>query len=120
MEEGADDSAVCFPADALCFRHYSAIDSALDEQMKASLAAGHQPIHFFSSLQETKGRVPPADIVLILDVLEHVPEETALFTDIRNNIPTTPATKWIITVPAFQSVFSRHDTLLGHYRRYNL
>ncbi|HEX9510930.1 MAG TPA: class I SAM-dependent methyltransferase [Puia sp.] len=107
-------------ADPAFTRHYSAIDSALDEQMKASLAAGHQPIHFFSSLQETKGRVPPADIVLILDVLEHVPEETALFTDIRNNIPTTPATKWIITVPAFQSVFSRHDTLLGHYRRYNL
>src|SRR5258708_12552202 len=88
--------------------------------MKVALAPGPQPIHFFHSLQETKGRVPPADIVLILDVLEHVPEETALFTDIRNNIPTTPATKWIITVPAFQSVFSRHDTLLGHYTRYNL
>jgi len=26
----------------------------------------------------------------------------------------------LITVPAFQKLFSRHDEFLGHYRRYNL
>ena len=26
----------------------------------------------------------------------------------------------LITVPAYQSIFSRHDIFLGHYRRYNL
>lgn len=107
-------------ADPSFTRHYSAIDSALDAPIKDSLTTDNPKIHFFSSLEETKGIIPPADIILLLDVLEHVPEEAALLSAIRNDIPTTPATKWIITVPAFQSLFSRHDVLLGHYRRYNL
>ena len=31
----------------------------------------------------------------------------------------TKETVFIITVPAFQSLFCSHDVFLGHYRRYN-
>jgi hypothetical protein len=50
-----------------------------------------------------------------MDVLEHVPDEGIILDLLKkdNNY-------CFFTVPAFQSVFSGHDVLLGHYRRYNI
>jgi hypothetical protein len=54
-------------------------------------------------------------LYLCMDVLEHVPNEGIILDLLRkdNNY-------CFFTVPAFQSVFSGHDVLLGHYRRYTL
>ena len=58
------------------------------------------------------------DLVLMLDVLEHVEnDETAL-----NEAASTflkPGGSLLLSVPAGQMLFSRHDELLGHKRRYS-
>jgi 2-polyprenyl-3-methyl-5-hydroxy-6-metoxy-1,4-benzoquinol methylase len=101
-------------------RSYSAFDNALDADLIASLKKEIPQARFFRDLETASGQVPDADVILILDVLEHVPDDGSLLAAIRRNLSPAPNAKWIITVPAFQSLFSRHDVLLGHYRRYTL
>ena len=54
-------------------------------------------------------------LFLCMDVLEHLENEDEILQHLthKNNY-------FLFAVPAFQSVFSNHDVLLGHYRRYNL
>lgn len=56
-------------------------------------------------------------LVLLLDVIEHVEDDTALIEQINAHLPY--AFEFIITVPAYQSLFTQHDVFLVHYRRYN-
>lgn len=57
-------------------------------------------------------------IVLLMDVLEHVPDDRGLLESVvarcggQNSV--------FITVPAFDFLWSGHDEFLGHYRRYSL
>lgn len=60
------------------------------------------------------------DIVTLLDVIEHVPNDVELLTSILNKEYISTETIFVITVPAYQKLFSQHDVLLKHYRRYNL
>jgi 2-polyprenyl-3-methyl-5-hydroxy-6-metoxy-1,4-benzoquinol methylase len=55
---------------------------------------------------------------LMLDVLEHIKEPVSFLKDLKKNISLSPDSHVIITVPAFQFLFSKHDRFLGHYRRY--
>jgi hypothetical protein len=56
------------------------------------------------------------DVYLFTDVLEHVPNESDLLNPyIRSALPHA---KFVITVPAFMSLWSGHDVYLKHYRRY--
>jgi len=59
------------------------------------------------------------DTILLMDVLEHIERPEDLLDDIRTLKNVSSATEFIITVPAFQFLFSEHDTFLKHYRRYN-
>jgi hypothetical protein len=101
-------------------RTYTAIDTAMDPGLAASLQKEIPQARFFTDLAAAGRQIPAADVILLLDVIEHVENDTALLTSIGDNIALAPDAKWIITVPAFQSLFSRHDTILGHYRRYTL
>ena len=56
------------------------------------------------------------DIILAMDVLEHVKDEEEALTQWRHLLK--PNGFLLITVPAFQALWSYHDELLGHYRRY--
>jgi SAM-dependent methyltransferase len=59
-----------------------------------------------------------ADIVLMMDVIEHVSDDLALlksYVDMAR-----PGTHFLITVPAFMFLWSGHDVYLEHYRRYTL
>ena len=58
------------------------------------------------------------DLVLALDVIEHVADDRALIEDamIRR---AAPGGLVLVTVPAFQALYSDHDRVLRHYRRYN-
>jgi SAM-dependent methyltransferase len=59
------------------------------------------------------------DLVLALDVIEHVEDDRAL---LRNVIArrVQPGGRVLVTVPAFQALFSDHDRALHHYRRYTV
>lgn len=79
---------------------------------------GNNNLNFYPSLEIVKGN--DINIVTLLDVLEHVPNDVELLNKIINQPYINSETCFIITVPAFQSLFSNHDNLLKHYRRYNL
>lgn len=57
-----------------------------------------------------------ADLVLLLDVLEHVPDHLAL-EEVRRVL--RPGGKAIIAVPAFTKLWSYRDVGAGHRRRYS-
>lgn len=59
------------------------------------------------------------DIVLLLDVLEHIEEDIIFLNKILRSKYIGDHTKFIITVPSFQKLWSQHDVFLRHYRRYN-
>ena len=59
-----------------------------------------------------------ADLMLMMDVLEHIEDDHAFLADY---VAIAPANSHLfITVPAFQFLWSGHDIFLEHYRRYNL
>jgi SAM-dependent methyltransferase len=58
------------------------------------------------------------DVVLLMDVLEHVDDDAAL---LRHYVEkSAPGTRFLITVPAFAWMWSGHDVFLEHRRRYTL
>jgi hypothetical protein len=56
-------------------------------------------------------------IYLMTDVLEHIEDDFSFLEMIVNN--SSAGSKFIITVPAHQSLWSEHDIYLKHFRRYN-
>ena len=59
-----------------------------------------------------------ADLVLMMDVLEHVDDDVDL---IRTSMKGAAAGAFaVISVPAFPSLFSAHDRFLEHKRRYRI
>jgi SAM-dependent methyltransferase len=59
-----------------------------------------------------------ASLVLLTDVLEHVPDDFSLFSSLL--AASRPGTYFLVTVPADASLWSVHDESFGHYRRYDL
>lgn len=56
------------------------------------------------------------DIAAALDVLEHLKEDQEVLKKLYGSL--RPEGRIFITVPAFQFLFSPHDTAMGHWRRY--
>lgn len=97
--------------DGMCSRrvcvdpHYS--DSQLSEQVDALFVR--------EADSETVGT---CDVALFIDVLEHVDDDVAL---LRNYVGSlVPGSLVVVSVPAFQSLWSGHDEFLEHRRRYRL
>ena len=57
-----------------------------------------------------------ADVVLLLDVLEHLEAEQAALDAARTLL--APGGLFVATVPAYRWLWSAHDVVLGHRRRY--
>jgi 2-polyprenyl-3-methyl-5-hydroxy-6-metoxy-1,4-benzoquinol methylase len=57
------------------------------------------------------------DVLLMMDVLEHVPDDLELLSNLTGQL-LVPGGHALITVPAWPSLYSRHDLQLRHYRRY--
>ncbi len=64
------------------------------------------------------GRPRPAhhDLVLMLDVLEHIAEERAALDRVVSLL--RPGGHLVLTVPALPALWSEFDVLSGHHRRY--
>lgn len=56
------------------------------------------------------------DAVVALDVLEHIPDDAAAAREIARIL--APDGTLVVTVPAYQSLWSGHDVALMHQRRY--
>ncbi len=70
-------------------------------------------IHFRKSVERVD-----ADLVLLMDVLEHVDDDVGLLRDAVGK--TAAQATFLISVPAFQFMWSGHDVFLEHKRRYTL
>jgi 2-polyprenyl-3-methyl-5-hydroxy-6-metoxy-1,4-benzoquinol methylase len=58
------------------------------------------------------------DLVLMMDVLEHVDDDRALVRRYAAKVPS--GAHFLVTVPAFRFLWSGHDVFLEHKRRYTL
>ena len=59
------------------------------------------------------------DTIIMLDVLEHIENDDIFLKETVNKLLKSNG-KIIITVPAHQFLYNKHDTFLKHYRRYNV
>ncbi len=57
------------------------------------------------------------DLVLLMDVIEHIEDVDGFLSELMKKV--RPGGNILITVPAYQFLFSAHDVFLLHYRRYN-
>jgi 2-polyprenyl-3-methyl-5-hydroxy-6-metoxy-1,4-benzoquinol methylase len=58
------------------------------------------------------------DLVLMMDVLEHVDDDRGLVRHYATKVPS--GAHFLVTVPAFRFLWSGHDVFLEHKRRYRL
>jgi SAM-dependent methyltransferase len=58
-----------------------------------------------------------ADLILLMDVLEHVAEDRQLLAGLV--AVAKPGAHLLLTVPADMALWSAHDVSFGHYRRYD-
>ena len=72
-----------------------------------------KPIHFRREIGELH-----ADVVLLMDVLEHVEDDVGLLRQYVEKVPS--GARFLISVPAFQVLWSDHDVFLEHKRRYTV
>lgn len=88
-------------------------DAHYEPAIVASLAASAGPrVHFTRERPNTR-----FDLIMLLDVLEHVEQDRDfLGALVRENLSDDGAV--LISVPAWQQLFTSHDTLLRHHRRY--
>ena len=58
------------------------------------------------------------DLIVMLDVLEHIDEDGACLRELRSTIKNNG--KLLLTVPAYQNLWSYHDEIHQHKRRYSI
>jgi SAM-dependent methyltransferase len=87
------------------------VDISYDKEFDEIQA--NKPIHFRKSIDSIS-----ADLVLLMDVLEHVDDDVGLLKAYADKVPV--GSHFLISVPAFQFLWSGHDVFLEHKRRYRL
>jgi len=116
-----------FVADALAGRwpgvRIAAVDPAFDEDTLRQYRAarersGVSVYRDFGDMPESSRR--NASLVLLMDVIEHLQDDVAMVRGLVNDGIVGQDTTVLVTVPAYQSLFSSHDVQLKHYRRYSL
>lgn len=102
-------------------KKYIAIDSAFsleDIEYFNSKTKSHN-ISLLRNIENIKPE-QNIDLILLMDVIEHIEFEEDFLRLLLTNDFINNNTKFLITVPAFNSLFSDHDKHLKHYRRYSL
>ncbi|RYD03376.1 hypothetical protein N752_20180 [Desulforamulus aquiferis] len=69
------------------------------------------------SIMELPFKNDTFDIILCLDVLEHLPDEIKALEELKRVV--RPGGVIAISVPAFSWLWGKHDDLNEHFRRYN-
>lgn len=87
------------------------IDISYDEN--SDIEVFSKPLHYRKSIDYID-----ADLVLLMDVLEHVDDDVGLLKEYVAKVP--KGAIFLISVPAFEFLWSNHDIFLEHKRRYTL
>jgi hypothetical protein len=98
-----------------------AVDTALDDKkiLEIQKLTGTSNLFLYNSMERISMPAgKSADFVLLLDVIEHIGEDAGFLADLFKNRLISKDSYFIITAPAFPALFSSHDIMLKHYRRY--
>ena len=68
-------------------------------------------------LEELPWDADTFDLITCLDVIEHTPDDRATLTELRR--VARPGGWLLVTVPAYQALWSQHDEDNHHFRRYS-
>lgn len=101
---------------------FVAVDTAFDEaalRHYRAATAGSRVSVYARCEDAPAAQLRHVQLVLLMDVIEHVPDDVALLRGLVADQVIGPQTTVLITVPAFQALFSSHDVQLRHYRRYS-
>ncbi len=93
-----------------------AIDTELSEDALSKLSSNDQGIMF--RRDTTQCGKQWADALLLLGVLEHQEDDLKFLKHLTEQYIKQSGIV-LITVPAYNQLFSRHDEFLGHHRRYD-
>lgn len=106
-------------------KHYIAVDSAFDAKTigmysQKSTNSGIKNISMCNDIAEVENLgIEKVDYVFLFDVIEHIENETAFMKQLLKFDFITEETTVFITVPAYNTLFTSHDSFLKHFRRYN-
>jgi 2-polyprenyl-3-methyl-5-hydroxy-6-metoxy-1,4-benzoquinol methylase len=92
------------------------VDMSADA-VSAARARGHTEVQL-SGVETLPHADGAFDLVTCLDVVEHTPDDVATFAELHR--VTRPGGHLLVTVPAYQLLWSSHDVANNHYRRYRL
>lgn len=103
---------------------FFAVDTGYEQEYTASANLRFKQeglsVRLFKSMEQAEAACKnTVQIVLLLDVMEHVPNDVAFLNTIAKSSKINNDTAFLITVPAFQALFCSHDVFLEHYRRYS-
>lgn len=100
-------------------KEYFTIDTAYTPEVVSQLKMNYNDIevNYIHDLDQyySNHTTDATTLFLCMDVLEHLENESEIL-----NYLQTGNNYYFFAVPAFQKLFSSHDVLLGHYRRYTL
>jgi len=99
--------------DSFGFRRADGVDVNLTETQTHQFSRERPDIRLWNNYSN----LSQYDVVLMLDVVEHVKTDKEFIQGIAGRHLSNDGVL-LITVPAFQFLFSTHDRYLGHYRRY--
>ena len=92
-------------------RHATCVDPNYQDEWTGARRSDR--ISFRKSVSEVD-----AELVLMIDVLEHVDDDRGLIAQYAAMAPS--GARFLLTVPAFNFLWSSHDEFLEHRRRYTL
>jgi hypothetical protein len=100
--------------------NYYAVDIAFTDEIIEKLTLKYQNpnINLFNSLEQIPENLK-IDVVFAMDVIEHIENPIEFLKTLINQNYIDKNTLFLFTVPAFQCLFSNHDTWLGHIKRYS-
>lgn len=99
--------------------HYTCVDTAFTPTIVQQLqnTFPNSSIQYYNDLAQVPA-VPAVDLVLLMDVIEHVADDAGILRAAQQHAVMHANSHLLVTVPAYQWLFTSHDVFLGHYRRY--
>jgi hypothetical protein len=102
---------------SICLESYDGVDINLSDSQIRQLSKIEKKIILHNNFDGLSHEY--FNLILFLDVIEHVENDYAFLDDIVNKYA-APNALILLTVPAFNFLFGSHDLFLGHFRRYRL
>ena len=78
----------------------------------------YEKVRLYKTIEDAIVNETHIDLVLLMDVIEHIEDDESFISKDLSPLLKKFNPLVLVTVPAFQTLFSNHDLLLQHYRRY--